>query len=228
MITVSTKTIFLIFCIIEVVLILVMQVLSSTPLLFICLVLFLALAIWSAIKGMAVPVMLFFMPFAPLIKLKPGTISFFTVALIIVYLVYIFLGSRNINTNHLIPGLLLLSLALVVKIYYGYSIDNSFILFAASILLIPFLRRELDSMYDFYWLTIFFALGIVIAAISAKYLSTFPIISEYIVTNVGLGFIRYSGFYGDPNFYSAHITAALSGFFVLLLALNLPMVDAST
>ncbi len=217
MIAIRSKIIFLVACVVEALFILAMQILGSTPLLLVCLAIFLALIAWSAIKGMAVPVILFFLPFAPLIKLRPGTISFFTIGLLVVYVIYIFMGSRNINIYHWIPGLCLIAIALVVKTLYGYSIDNGFILFSASILLIPFLTRELDVEYDFYWLTVFFALGIIIAAITAKYLAIFPTITRYIGTNVGFGIIRRSGYYGDPNFYSAHITAALSGALVLLL-----------
>ncbi len=217
MITVRSKIIFLVACVAEAMFLLVAQVLGNTLLLLGCLGLFLVLVAWAAIKGMAVPVILFFLPFAPLIKFRPGTISFFTIALLIVYVIYIVMGSRNISIYHWVPGLCLIATALVVKTFYGYSIDNSFILFSASILLIPFLTRELDAEYDFYWLTVFFALGIIIAAITAKYLTVFPSITRYIGTNVGLGIIRRSGYYGDPNFYSAHITAALSGSLVLLL-----------
>ncbi len=217
MIAIRSKIIFLVACVAEVMFLLTAQVLGNTFLLLGCLCVFLALVAWSAIKGMAVPVILFFMPFAPLIKLRPGTISFFTIALLVVYVIYLVMGSRNINIYHWVPGLCLIAIALVVKTLQGYSIDNAFILFSASILLIPFLTRELDDKYDFYWLTVFFALGIIIAAISAKYLSVFPTITRYIGTNVGFGMIRRSGYYGDPNFYSAHITAALSGALVLLL-----------
>lgn len=217
MIAVRSKIIFLVSCVAEAMLLLVAQILGNTALLLGCLGLFLVLAVWAAIKGMAVPVILFFLPFAPLIKIRPGTISFFTIALLVIYLIYIVMGSRNINVYHMVPGLCLIAVALVVKTFYGYTIDNSFILFSASLLLVPFLTRELDTEYDFYWLTVFFALGIIIASISAKYLAVFPNIIKYIGTNLGYAIVRHSGFYGDPNFYSAHITAALSGTLILLL-----------
>ncbi len=220
MITIRSKIIFLISCIAEVIFLLVAQVVGNTALLLVCLGIFLVLVALAAIKGMAVPIILFFMPFAPIIKLQPGTISFFTVALLGVYVIYIVLGSRNINIYHWIPGLCLIATALVVKTFQGYTIENGFILFSASLLLIPFLTRELNKKYDFYWLTVFFALGIIIAAITAKHLVVFPSITRYIGTNIGLGIIRRSGYYGDPNFYSAHITAALSGLLILFLNNN--------
>ncbi len=220
MITVRTKTLILIACIAECFLILGAQFIGNTMLLLPVIGLFVALIAWAAIKGMAVPALLFFMPFASIIKLQPGTVSFFTIALLAVYLIYFVKGIRNVYVYHFVPGLCLIGLALAIKTLNGYSIDNSFILFAASILLVPFLIREFNVQYDLYWLTVFFALGIIIAAITAKYLLIFPSFSKFVGNVISFGVVRRSGYYGDPNFYSAHITAALSGALVLLLNNN--------
>lgn len=217
MIAIRSKILFLIICFFEAIWLLLAQVSGNIILLLPCLGCFLALVIWAAIKGIVIPVLLFFLPFAPLLKLQPGTISLFTIALLAVYLIYIVMGSRNISIYHFIPGLCLIALTLAVKTLYGYSIDNSYILFAASILLIPFLARELEGVYDFYWLTLFFTIGIAVAAITAQYLIIFPTINRYITTHIVTGGVRYAGYYGDPNFYSAHMTAALSGVLILLL-----------
>jgi len=123
----------------------------------------------------------------------------------------------NINILHFIPGLCLIALILVVKTLYSYPIDRGFILFSITALFIPFLTRELDDKYDFYWMTLFFSFGIVLAAITSQYLAVFPTISRYIETLNMLNVTRLSGYYGDPNFYSTHITAALSGVLILLL-----------
>ena len=220
MIAIRSKVIFLILCVFEAMLLLFVQVMGNTLFLLLCLGLFLALVAFAAIKGMAIPTLLFFLPFAPLLKIQPGTISLYTVALLGVYVIYIVMGSRNINILHLVPALCLIAMALVVKTLYGYSIENSFILFSASLLLIPLLTRELDVEYDFYWLTVFFSLGIIIAAITSQYLASFPSIIRFIGTKGMFAVVRHSGYYGDPNFYSAHITATLSGALFLLLNNN--------
>ncbi len=178
MITVRSRMIFLVSCLAEVIFLLVSQIVGNTALLLVCLGTFLALVVFAAIKGMAVPILLFFMPFAPIIKPQPGTISFFTIALVATYVIYFVLGSRNINIYHWIPGLCLIATALVVKTFHGYAIENSFLLFSVSLLIVPLFTRELGKKYDFYWLTVFFALGIIIAAITAKYLVVFPSITR--------------------------------------------------
>ncbi len=216
MIAVRSKIIFLIVCVFESMYILFAQVLGNTILLLPSLAIFIALAAWASIKGMAIPFLMYFMPFAPLIKLQPGAISFYTIALLVAYIIYIVMGSRNISVVHLVPGLLLIGLILIVKTAYGYSIENYFILFSASILLIPFLSREIDTKYDFYWLTVFFALGIILSATTAQFFASLPSIVRFIGRSTTYGVVRYSGYYGDPNFYSAHITAALGGSLFLL------------
>ena len=217
MITIRTKTLLLCACFLEAALLLAAQTLNITIILLPCLACFLALAAWAAIKNTAMPVMLFFLPFAPLLKMRPGTISFYTIALLLIYVIYTVTGSRQVRILHLIPALLLVVMTLVVKTAYGYELDNSYILFAVTLMLVPFLSRELDGGYDFYWLTVCFSLGICLAAITAQYLTVFSTINRYIDINTTLGFARRSGYMGDPNFYSCHITAALSGILVLTL-----------
>lgn len=217
MITIRSKTLFLCACFIEAIWLLAAQILNVTALILPCLLCFLLLVSWAAIKNAAMPVMLFFLPFASLLKFRPGTISFFTLALLLVYSIYTVTGSRQVKVLHLIPALLLVVMTLIVKIVYGYELDKGFMLFGVTLMLVPFIVRELDEGYDFYWLTVCFALGICLAAITAQYLTVFPTINRYIDVNTNLGFARRSGYIGDPNFYSSHITAALSGVLVLLL-----------
>lgn len=215
MITIRSKALFLCACFIEAVWLLAAQTLGSIPILLPCLVCFLALVTWAAIENVAMPVMLFFLPFATLLKIRPGTISFFTLALLVIYIVYTIGGIRNIRIHHLVPALCLVAMTLIVKTLYGYEIDNSYILFSVTLMLVPFLTRELDTDYSFFWLTLFFSLGIALAAITAQYLAVFPSITRYIGIDYVMGVVRHSGYYGDPNFYSSHITAALGGILIL-------------
>jgi len=220
MVTIKSKILFLVACLIETVGLLLAQISGSQFLIIPCLVCFLALALWGAVKGFAVPVMLFFLPFSMLLKIRPGTISFFTFALVLIYVVYIAMGSRGISIKHVIPALLLIGLALTVITVKGYPLANNFILFIASLLMVPFMMRELDDKYDFYWLTLFFSVGIIVAAVSAKFLIVYPNINRYIMTHSLYSTLRWTGYYEDPNFYSAQITAALAGVLIVLLNSN--------
>ncbi len=217
MVAVRLKLLFLVACVAEVAFLLVAQVLNSALLLYPCMLLFMVLVLWAAFKRISVPVFLFFLPFSALLKVQPRTISFYTIALVLAYVIYVVLGSRRINIYHLIPGMLLLALTMTVKTVNGTTLDNVYLLFFAAILLLPFVKQELDGEYDFYWLTCFFSLGIILAAITSRQLTAFPTIARYIEVKDLLGVLRYSGYYADPNFYSAHITAAIGGVLILLL-----------
>lgn len=220
MVTIKSKILFLITCMFEVIWLLLAQTVNSMFLIVPCLAFFLGLVAWSAVKGFAVPVLMLFLPFSPLLKIRPGTISFFTISLVLVYVIYIAMGSRKISINHLVPGLALIGFILAVKVLGGYPIENNYILFSASLLMAPFMVRELDDKYDFYWLTLFFSVGVIVAAVSAKLLVGFSTISSYITTHSIFNTLRWNGYYGDPNFYSAQITAALSGVMIMLLGKN--------
>ncbi len=216
MVHVKTKIYTLVFCIIISVWLLLAQVLAVSMLLLACLACFLALVVWSAVKNMAMPVLLFFLPFASLIKLRPGVISMYTVSLIAVLLVFSLRSSKRFQIMHVFPAALLFLETIVVKTVNDYAIVNSYILFFACLLLFPLVSIEKEKEYDFYTLTIFFTVGVVLAALSSKQLIVFPTILRY-MSEYGLNeYTRFAGFYGDPNFYAAHITAAISGIVILL------------
>lgn len=215
--TTQPRTTSLLACTIVALWLLLAQSLGSMLLLIPCLICFLALVAWSSIKGMALPLLLFFLPFATVLKIKPGTITFFTIALVMVYTICTVIGYRKISITHFIPAILLSGLCLMMKTYYDLYMSKSFMLFAFTLLFMPFVAIEFGKKYDFYWLTLFFTVGIAIASISSIYLSEVEPIARYIRYYELFGIQRHSGYYGDPNFYSTHISAALAGVMVLLL-----------
>lgn len=193
------------------------QAVGSVVLILPCLICFLALVAWAAMQNLAMPVLLFFLPFAPLLKMVPDTISFFTLGLLVVYTICMVRGYKNVHITYMVPALLLFVLTLAVKMAYGYEITNAYLLFVLSLLLVPFVVTELDGRYDFYWVTVCLILGVVTAAFASLLLADSPTIARYIRIVTEATTHRRSGFYNDPNFYSAHITAALSGVLVLML-----------
>ena len=217
MLTIRLKTLVFLACLVEAMWLLLAQTLGSSVLLLPCLVCFLALAAWGAYTGTALPILLFFLPFATLLKTNPGQTSFFTLALLVVYVISFAQGFKKISIMHVIPAAVLVGVCLLVKTLNNYPLDNGFLLFSLSLLLAPYVANEFGKRYDFYWLTLFFTLGIAIAALSSLYLKGFPSIARYIEDYELFGVVRHSGYYGDPNFYSAHISAAISGVLILLL-----------
>ncbi|MBQ2848045.1 MAG: O-antigen ligase family protein [Clostridia bacterium] len=217
MISLRKKSFFMTGSLLVAVWLLVAQVIGNTILLVPCLVCFMALVVWASVNKMLIPVLMFFLPWAPLIKITPGTMSVYTVALLLTLMICVVLWGRNINAIHVVPALLLMATALIVKLVYGYSISNDFIVFFVFLFTLPFLSGENGKKYGFYDLTVFFSVGIVLAALSAQQLNMFPTISRFIEVLTLRDEIRLSGYYGDPNFYSAHITAAIAGIMILVL-----------
>jgi O-antigen ligase len=194
-----------------------MQILESTVGLVAVMMLFAVIMVLAADKDMAMPVLLFFLPWSPLMKMRPGAISIYSLAIIAVLAILLLQNFRHFTIAHIFPAALLFALTIVIKTVTGDPINAGYILFFACMLLFPLTSSERGKVYDFYTLVIFFSIGIVTAAISAQQLVIFPTISRYIVVIEYNQLTRLSGFYGDPNFYVAHITATLAGCMLLLL-----------
>ena len=217
MVTIQSKVVLMALCIGEAAWLLLAKTTGSMILLLPCLLCFLTLIAWSALHDMVFPMLLFFLPFSTLLKIQPGATSFYTLALLLAYLIYAVRGIKNISIKHMVPGLALFAMVLVVRTLYGESLDSELIFFFLILLLAPFFQRELGEKYDFFYVTLCFTVGIVIAAFTSRMLLGYSTIRQYINIHEYSGLVRYSGFYGDPNFYSAHITAALGGVMVMLI-----------
>jgi len=192
------------------------QVLNNSIMILLCIFAFAALLVYAAFNDMALPLLLFFLPWSPLIKTAPGKISMYSVMLICVLLILILRNRKNFAIVHIFPAALLFLQVMILKQVYGESLTNANILFFICLLLFPLLSAEKDKKYDFYSLTIYFALGIVTAALISQWLIIFPTIKRYITIDMANGYSRVSGFFGDPNYYAAHITAAIAGVILLL------------
>ena len=204
-------------CIVVAALLCLGQVLGSTPVLLACLLGFLLVVAVAAYRGKASPVLLFFLPWAPLLKLAPGTFSFYTFALIVVCVITLWRRHKALNFSCILLGLLLLVFTLVSKLVEGYGLAASYMLYMFLLLLFPMVMEEITERVDFATLTVFFSMGIICAGISAQQLVEFSNISRYIDVFSWSVVTRFSGYYGDANFYSAHISAALGGVLIIFL-----------
>ena len=75
---------YLALCIVLVLLLCVAQVLGSTMLIIPCLAAFLVLVGWSCSHNFTLPILLFFLPWSPVLRTSPLGYSFFTFGLILV------------------------------------------------------------------------------------------------------------------------------------------------
>ena len=179
--------------------------------------LFVTLSAVAAFHGFAIPVLLFFLPWSTIIKMAPGGISFYTIALLVVCAIAFFRQGFKFNVRCMLVGLLITFVSLLSKLMDGSSIALSYLMFIFLLMLLPNTTQEIGKFSDFKTLTLFFSFGIITAALSAQQLADIPTIAKYIdVYNYNI-LTRLSGYYGDANFYSAHISAAIAGVLMLIL-----------
>lgn len=191
------------------------QIRNSKALLAVCLLAFLGFVVLSCGRNAVFAVLLYFLPWSPLLRLDNKSVSFFTIALLAVCLVYCLKDHLSFNTYQSVLAFFLVLLTLAAKLWQGNPIRNNYLFFVCMLFLLPSVVEKSNAV-SFKEATLFFAAGVVMAALIAQQTAGLPNISKYINVQSYLSITRRSGFYGDPNFYAAHITACLAGVQVLL------------
>ncbi|UPM54750.1 hypothetical protein [Gottfriedia acidiceleris] len=171
-------------------------------------------------KKYFLPIMLFYLPWSPVLKTNPGTLTLFTLVVPCVFLLMILNGStKSISSKvHIFLPLFFIAYTLVVKMLKGLSIDMSYLFFIMMLFFIPIYVNRYRKEMDFETCVLYLTAGVLSACIAAKILMNFPHMLEYIDVyewkNIGL--TRLSGFYGDANFYSANILVAIGSLQIVM------------
>ena len=194
----------------------VAQILGNSILLLLCMLAYLAFTVWACNRGIVFSVLLFFLPWSPLLKMYNGGISFFTIVLLLCCLASLIQNKMTLKVYQIVLGALLMALTLVTKAIQHNHIANDYLCFLLMIFFFPCVMQGDGDTVSFYRVTVFFACGIVSAALTAQQIATLPNISQYIIVVSYQSLTRLSGFYGDPNFYAAHVSACLAGVQLLL------------
>lgn len=213
---VRLKYALLLACILFAVLLCVVQMMANKVLILLCLGVFLALMAFGTLKGVALPLLLFFLPWAAALKINADGTSFYTLALLMITLVSALWNKLAMKRYQWIGGIALSAMTLISKLINGDGIFAGYILFLLLLFLFPFVAREGVEKNSFYELILFFSAGVISAALLAGLFADMPNMEVYInVWKLG-SLTRRSGFVGDSNFYSAQISAALAGSLYLL------------
>ena len=157
--------------------------------------------------------MLFFLSWSPVLKVAPNTFSFFTIANIFLTIKVLFNNREKISLKKLFLIVLLLCFSFVSKIFIGEFISLDYIVFFCNMLLFSiFCKRDNIKKINIKKLVNYLSLGIISACFASSILMKYPHMLNYIdvYTWDKMNLIRLSGFYGDANFYSAQIIAAIS------------------
>lgn len=212
------KKSYLILSIALVLLLCVAQIVGSTLLIVPFLAAFLALLGWACTNNFTLPILLFFLPWSPILRTSTDGFSVFTFGLVLICAISIIKKRFRFQKFSIAAGVILLFLTLVSKVIDGNSLSFDYIAFMMLFVLFPVVKQEWkEKKYDFYQIVVFFALGTVLAALCALSLAQFPNIAKFIRVDSYSTITRRSGFYGDANFYTAQITAALGSCLALVL-----------
>lgn len=203
-------------CLLIALLLCIVQISGSKMLIAACLAAFLAFHFWSCFQNDAMCVLLFFLPWSPLLRTDRGSISFFTIALLLTCLYYWQRDGFRLALYQILVTAFLAVTTLIAKAIRSNPIENHYLFFFMMLLLFPCVAKGLSGAVSFSRLTLFFACGIIMAALSARQIAAYPNISQYIKVDSYLKITRLSGYYRDPNFYCAHITACLAGVQLLM------------
>lgn len=181
-------------------------------------------AILMVPKSYFLPIMLFYFPWSPIMKLSPNSFTWFTIIVPLFFICILIFKKEEepkvrFSSMNLIISLGILLYTLGVKMWLGYSISNSYIMFVFMLIFIPTYLKTYKEKISFENCSLFLAIGVISACIASEILTKYPHMLKYIEVYEwkAKGLIRLSGFYGDPNFYSVHILIAICGLLILLI-----------
>lgn len=187
------------------------HVLGNRVLISISLFAFLIAAAEASYRNMDLGMLLFFLPWSPLLKQQVGDTSYYTIALAAICFAALIKNHFVVRRYQMALPMLLLVTTLLAKMIQGFSLDRSYILFFIMLALFPsIIASDLAGGEPFFKMSLLFAAGIISAALSARLVSGFPNIARFINVASWAHVTRLSGYYGDPNFYSAQINACMA------------------
>lgn len=199
----------------------VSHVLGSRMLILACLIAFLVAAVEASYRNMDFEILLFFLPWSPLLKQQVGDTSYFTIALVILCLFALISRRFVVQRYQILIPIILFVITLLAKIAQGHSLDRSYLLFFILLVLFPcIVSKDLTGKESLFGISLFFAAGIISAAFSAQAVAGYPNISQFINVASWSHVTRLSGYYGDANFYSAQINACIACLLIVLAQEN--------
>ncbi|WP_422123946.1 O-antigen ligase family protein [Planococcus sp. X10-3] len=197
---------------------------SSQTIIVAALLLFTLILLFSK-KKMLFPLLLFFLPWSPVLKISPDSFTFFT---IVIPLVFIFMLIQRRGLEFKKTMLVLISTLIVYTLITKLAMNSlsissvfSYTYFIFLLFFIPFYLSNFWKELDFKICALFMTSGVLTACFSSMLLLDVPEMSKYINVDIErAGFARLSGFYGDPNFYSAQIIMTIAVIITLITKSN--------
>lgn len=197
------------------------HVVGNRMLILACLASYMALVALCCSYDFTLPILLFFLPWSPILRLEPSSYSFYTFGLVLICLISVIKKRFFLKRYQITAGILLIFVTLLSRLMEGNSLTFYYFAFMMMIVFFPSVcEEERKQKYDFYQVAVFFSMGVVLSSMSALFCAQYANIQRFIRVDTYLTILRRSGFYGDANFYAAQILAALGGTLSLSLGEN--------
>ena len=109
------NTIFVVGCFVIVAWLCASQIIGNSILILACLACYILFSVWACSKGFSLSVLMFFLPWSPVLKMNIGSVSFFTLALLFTALYLAIVKRVKFNLYHIVCGIILMVLTLLPK-----------------------------------------------------------------------------------------------------------------
>lgn len=184
------------------------QVLGNKWIIIIALLFFLFFVITA--KDNLLPILFMYLPWSPVLKISPTSVSFYSVAIAIMLGIHI-IKKKKIDVRILVSVMGLALVTFFAKLVNEYEVTLSYVMFLVMLVAFPVIVNAAYEKTSFEICVIFFSFGIVSATLVSYAFSNNPNMMEYIrvIKQEYNGVSRLCGFYGDPNFYSAQIVTTV-------------------
>lgn len=208
--------------IINIILLSIGHALNQNIIVLLSLICFIALVLLNSDDNL-LPIILFYLPWSPIMKTTPNSFSFHTI-IIPIFLIYILISNNKeyklkILLIDIIIVISIIILTLTVKLFSNTWISKDYIIFMMMLLFVPTYLRTYRDKLDFEKCIMFLTIGIITAYLFSNILIEFPHMKGYI--NVyeweQIGLVRRSGFYSDSNIYTIHILISIAGLLIILV-----------
>lgn len=167
-----------------------------------------------------ISLMMFNLPWAPLLKLRPEMFTFLTLVMPLYFLKLLLNKKKKVNfeIKSFLVSLLIIIFLFLSKLLGGASFDTSFLTFSFMLFFIQIFSKNYGEQINFEKTIYYYIIGILSSSFMALVLADNYNISLYIhraydyVVRVN----RTMGFNGDPNVYSTQILVALAGLLLIM------------
>lgn len=202
---------------------------GSTPLSYMALFVYLCIITFAKTEDL-LQLMLFFIPWSAVLKPTPSTISFCSVTMLIASAKLALKPKLRFRTGNLIVGSLFAGITVFAKLLHTYSFGTQYILFLIMLMFFPIFLENYRDDISFENAVVFYSFGIISATVASLILQNNPNLRAYIkvIQYTNIGVTRLSGFYPDPNFYSAQVATAIGLLLVLINKSKLSVSFTST